>query len=331
MKHKKHLLLFIATITISLIVIGCTYSAISGKSLQADFMSQLLMNLPFCIVIGFIDLGIIYTTYKKLKGRSNLLRIMIDTVLTTFICMLITGLLNYLLSSTFHLLKSILPIIPWNLIVVLQIEIFFYNLQQTEIEKEKALYQFKVLKNQINPHFLFNSLNILASLAYQDASKTNLFAKKLSSVYRYLLTTQEQQTVTLEEELDFVDSYLYLEHIRFGDSFHVEITNHHGNNNRLVIPASVQMLVENALKHNISTTKSPLRIDIAIGDNEITVSNNLQLRNYVHQNGTGLQNLQRQYALYNKRIEIIKNEKEFIVRMPFIPIFLFSGNRAPFF
>lgn len=318
MKYKKYILLFIVTILISLVAIESAYYLVSERSIFDNFIPLLLLNLPFCIAIGFIDLGIIYMIYKRFKNRSNVIRILIDVVLTTLLGVLITGFANYILSSTSNFIKDSLPIIPWNWIIVLQIEIFLYNLRQTEMEKEKALYQFKILKNQINPHFLFNSLNILASLAYQDAAKTNSFAKKLSSVYRYLLTTQEQQTVTLEEELNFVDSYLYLEHIRFGDTFHVEITNNQQNNNRLVIPASVQMLVENALKHNISTTKSPLLINIAIDDNEMIVSNNLQLRNYVNQNGTGLQNLQRQYALYNKHIEIIKNEKEFIVRMPFI-------------
>ena len=318
MKYKKYIFLFIVTILISLVAIESAYYLVSERSILDNFIPLLLLNLPFCIAIGFIDLGIIYMIYKRFKNRSNVIRILIDVVFTTLLGVLITGFANYILSSTSNFIKDSLPIIPWNWIIVLQIEIFFYNLRQTEMEKEKALYQFKILKNQINPHFLFNSLNILASLAYQDAAKTNSFAKKLSSVYRYLLTTQEQQTVTLEEELNFVDSYLYLEYIRFGDSFHVEITNNQQNNNRLVIPASVQMLVENALKHNISTTKSPLLINIAIDDNEMIVSNNLQLRNYVNQNGTGLQNLQRQYALYNKHIEIIKNEKEFIVRMPFI-------------
>ncbi|MCD8183477.1 MAG: histidine kinase [Bacteroides sp.] len=226
--------------------------------------------------------------------------------------------MNYLLSTLSDFWESSLPIIPWNWIIVLQIEIFFYSLRQTEMEKEKALYQFKILKNQINPHFLFNSLNILASLAYQDAEKTNLFAKKLSSVYRYLLTTHEQQTVTLEEELAFAESYLYLERIRFENAFHVEIENDCKKNNRLVIPASVQMLVENAIKHNISTKKCPLIIHITINDAMIIVSNNLQLRNSVNQNGTGLQNLQRQYALYNKRIDVAKNEKEFVVKIPFV-------------
>lgn len=151
-----------------------------------------------------------------------------------------------------------------------------------------------------------------------DTEKTNRFAKKLSTVYRYLLTTHGRATVTVQEELSFVESYLYLEHIRFGDALHVEIEDDLRNHHCLVIPASIQMLVENALKHNISTKKSPLIVHISIGNERITVRNNLQLRNYVASNGAGLKNLQRQYALYGTLVEILKDEKEFVVKLPFV-------------
>ena len=282
-----------------------------------------------CIGLGFIDFGVINLIYKRLKQRNNAVRILVDIVLTTALAVLLTYILNFLLmgghGNFWHILRSSLPVVPWNWIIVLQIEIFFYSLQRSEmekqmavIEKEKALYQFEVLKNQINPHFLFNSLNVLASLAYQDTEKTNRFAKKLSTVYRYLLTTHGRATVTVQEELSFVESYLYLEHIRFGDALHVEIEDDLRNHHCLVIPASIQMLVENALKHNISTKKSPLIVHISIGNEGITVRNNLQLRNYVASNGAGLKNLQRQYALYGTLVEILKDEKEFVVKLPFV-------------
>ena len=123
---------------------------------------------------------------------------------------------------------------------------------------------------------------------------------------------------TVQEELSFVESYLYLEHIRFGDALHVEIEDDLRNHHCLVIPASIQMLVENALKHNISTKKSPLIVHISIGNERITVRNNLQLRNYVASNRAGLKNLQRQYALYGTLVEILKDEKEFVVKLPFV-------------
>ena len=329
MRHKRYIFLFILTVSVSLLVIGCVYNVISGKPWYANIMVQLFLNLPLCIGLGFIDFGVINLIYKRLKQRNNAVRILVDIVLTTALAVLLTYILNFLLmgghGNFWHILRNSLPVVPWNWIIVLQIEIFFYSLQRSEmekqmavIEKEKALYQFEVLKNQINPHFLFNSLNVLASLAYQDTEKTNRFAKKLSTVYRYLLTTHGRATVTVQEELSFVESYLYLEHIRFGDALHVEIEDDLRNHHCLVIPASIQMLVENALKHNISTKKSPLIVHISIGNEGITVRNNLQLRNYVASNGAGLKNLQRQYALYGTLVEILKDEKEFVVKLPFV-------------
>ena len=329
MRHKRYIFLFILTVSVSLLVIGCVYNVISGKPWYANIMGQFFLNLPLCIGLGFIDFGVINLIYKRLKQRNNAVRILVDIVLTTALAVLLTYILNFLLmgghGNFWHILRSSLPVVPWNWIIVLQIEIFFYSLQRSEmekqmavIEKEKALYQFEVLKNQINPHFLFNSLNVLASLAYQDTEKTNRFAKKLSTVYRYLLTTHGRAMVTVQEELAFVESYLYLEHIRFGDALHVEIEDDLRNHHCLVIPASIQMLVENALKHNISTKKSPLIVHISIGNEGITVRNNLQLRNYVTSNGAGLKNLQRQYALYGTLVEILKDEKEFVVKLPFV-------------
>ena len=322
MKQKKNLFIFIAAISISLMVFGCIYNIVSGKSLQVNLLYQFMINLPLGIAIGFLNLGIINFTYKRLRNIRNAVRILVDLAVTTLLSILISFSLNYLLSdasrSAGHILGNSLPIIPWNWTIVLLIELFFYSLRQTEIEKEKALYQFKILKNQINPHFLFNSLNVLASLAYQDAAKTNLFAKRLSNVYRYLLTTQEQPTVTLAEELCFVDSYLYLEEIRFGETLQVWIENGKTQQNKIVIPASLQVLVENALKHNISTSKSPLTIYITILADGVSVSNNLQLRSYVTQNGTGLKNLQCQYSLYGKSIGITNENGWFTVKIPFI-------------
>jgi two-component system LytT family sensor kinase len=329
MKHKKYIFLFILTICISLFVFGCIYNLVSGNPWNKNFMPQFFLNFPLCIGMGLLDFWIISLIYKRLKSCNNAIRILVDMTLTTVLGVLLTYVLNALLISgrtdAWDILRGSLPVIPWNWIIVLQIEIFFYSLQRAEIEKqlvviekEKALYQFEVLKNQINPHFLFNSLNVLASLAYQDAEKTNRFAKKLSTVYRYLLTTHGRPTVTLQEELSFVESYLYLEHIRFGDALNVEIEDDLKNHQRLVIPASIQMLVENALKHNISTKKSPLVIRIAIDGEGIAVRNNLQLRNSVTSNGAGLENLQRQYALYGGRIEVMETDGEFVVRLPFI-------------
>ena len=159
---------------------------------------------------------------------------------------------------------------------------------------------------------------IRQALAYEDAEKTNRFAKKLSGVYRYLLTTHDRPQVSVGEELDFVDAYLYLERIRFGDALRVAIVDCEIWHERKIVPVSVQMLVENALKHNIATSEMPLTIHIIIDSDGIVVTNNLQRRSCVVRNGMGLRNLQHQYALYNRRIEIESSDTSFIVKIPYL-------------
>lgn len=315
---RKYAILYIVMIIVSLFVTVAVSVFARFGTLPDRFFIQFLINIPFCLLFGIFDLYIVrYNTIK-----SNTLRISVNLLITTSIALILPSFINYCsgLPSIKEAIKASILVIPWNWLVVLQIELFYFNLKQVEVEKEKNLYQFEALKNQVNPHFLFNCLNVLSSLAYQDAGKTNLFTKKLSSVYRYLLTTHERQTVTLEEELLFTDSYLFLEQIRFGEALQVSINNNGKNQHKSIIPASIQLLVENAIKHNISTNESPLIIHVKVETNGVTVSNNLQLRNYVTQNGMGLNNLKKQYSLYKQEINIVKTETNFTVKLPFIEL-----------
>ena len=216
------------------------------------------------------------------------------------------------------LIRSALPAIPWNWVVTLLIELFFYNNRQQEIEREKANYQLFALRNQINPHFLFNSLNVLASLAYTDGEKANIFTKRLSAVYRYLLSNRDNRTVGIDEELDFTNKYLYLEQVRFGDSIKVSTDDMRSGKTGSIIPASIQMLVENAIKHNMFSKELPLELKIVITDTEITVSNNLRPRNTSAGTGIGLQNIERQYALHNKQVTVSRTGTDFKVTIPVI-------------
>lgn len=314
---RKNALLYTVMIIVSLFVTVAVAVFARFGTLPDTFFIQFLINIPFCLLFGMFDLYVI----RHNTLRNNTLRVCVNLLITTSVALVLPSLVNYCFSdppSVKEAIKDSILIIPWNWLVVLQIELFYFNLRQMEVEKEKNRYQFEALKNQVNPHFLFNCLNVLSSLAYQDAGKTNLFAKKLSSVYRYLLATHERQTVTLEEELSFTDAYLYLEQIRFGEALQVSVDNSGGHRHRSIIPASIQMLVENAIKHNISTCESPLVIRIRVDADGVTVSNNLQLRNYVARSGMGLKNLEKQYRLYRQEIGIVKTETDFTVRLPFI-------------
>ncbi|WP_297072879.1 sensor histidine kinase [uncultured Duncaniella sp.] len=316
MQHK-YIVLFIIVISISFIPFIGIYSLMSDK--PENLMDSLLTNLPVCLLIGGFD----YFFIKKTAGlpiANNSIRLIIDLIATTTTCVFIICVLNYLLTdfTVRDLIRSALPAIPWNWVVTLLIELFFYNNRQQEIEREKANYQLFALRNQINPHFLFNSLNVLASLAYTDGEKANIFTKRLSAVYRYLLSNRDNRTVGIDEELDFTNKYLYLEQVRFGDSIKVSTDDMRSGKTGSIIPASIQMLVENAIKHNMFSKELPLELKIVITDTEITVSNNLRPRNTSAGTGIGLQNIERQYALHNKQVTVSRTGTDFKVTIPVI-------------
>ena len=325
---KKNILPFVLLISISLLACIIVFASLDGQISGINVLQNFVWNLPIGLLIGFIDYKIIVYSHRWHTSFSIwrvLGDILISDVLLGFLSVGYIFADTYLRGIEIHFSQRIILSTFCNSIIMLIAEIYFYNQRYLEnkarlatIEKEKAQYQFEALKNQINPHFLFNSLNVLSALAYQDAGKANLFAKKLSSVYRYLLSTHEMIKVPLQEELDFVESYTYLEQIRFGDTLHITMEYEQEALSRYIVPASIQMLVENALKHNINTSQSPLEITIRINRDSVCVTNNLQLRNSVSKNHIGLQNLEKQYRIHGKHIEVRKSASDFTVKLPLL-------------
>lgn len=205
--------------------------------------------------------------------------------------------------------------------------IYFYinKLRESELEAEQLKKinveaQFEALRSQINPHFLFNCLNALSSLVYKDPAVSAKFISHLSNVYRYLLFYQEKKLVSLKEELDFLDAYLYLLKIRFGENIKIELEKIEDTEHFQVAPASLQMLIENAIKHNVVSQKNPLSITLKREGDSISVINNLQEK-ITKEASTfvGLRNITRRYAfLTDKQVNIDKTETEFKVTIPLL-------------
>ncbi|MFD2556103.1 sensor histidine kinase [Sphingobacterium tabacisoli] len=325
---RKQAIAFIFVVSTLLIFFYYVFQTLTGE--ERDFLPFFFINIIPCTLIASIDFLIVDAIYTYLKIRNIYLRVTVDLLVASLCSVGVLLLGNFILQlfatveGDAEALKSAIFIVLWNSIVVLLIEILFYNRRQLEaerqmaaMEREKIQYHYEALKAQINPHFLFNSLNVLASLAYEDAEKANIFAKKMSGIYRYLLLTNERTTVTLKEELAFLESYLFLEQVRFENALFVTIHNPMDINKSL-IPVSLQLLVENAIKHNITSSGQPLHIQIEISASDVTVSNNLQLRSTADSGGVGLKNLQKQYALQGRAIEIIPTRTHFAVIIPFI-------------
>ena len=201
--------------------------------------------------------------------------------------------------------------------------LFFKNwkaatIQQEELKRAHLALQYQSLKDQVRPHFLFNSLSSLASLINSDTDKATQFVHKLSDVYRYVLEQRENELVPLKDDLKFMEDYIFLQKIRFGENLQVN-TDLDLDGSRMVIPLSLQMLVDNAIKHNEISSDHPLVITItSTGNGHVIVKNNLQ-RKEISENslGTGLENLRKQMGYYSDDPLLVQEEAEaFIVRMP---------------
>lgn len=192
-------------------------------------------------------------------------------------------------------------------------------LQIEQLNKEKLEAQLNSLKQQISPHFLFNSLSTLSSIVTDKSSKDYIL--KLSNVYRYLLGLKDENVATLEDELNFINSYLHILHERFEDGLRIKIDIDNTLSQQLLPPMALQLLIENAIKHNIVSLDMPLEVNIYTEDGtSLVVTNNLQPKITIEEStGKGLYNINKRYQLIaNKSIELYKTETSFVVKIPLL-------------
>ncbi|WP_103867110.1 sensor histidine kinase [Aquimarina sp. I32.4] len=214
--------------------------------------------------------------------------------------------------------------------VVIIFNLFYYSLEQKKelenkmdrLKKEMITSKYKSLKDQISPHFLFNSLNTLTSLMYEDRDLASDFVSRLATCYRYILDNREEDLVSLEKELNFLDSFIFMMNIRHEGALSIK-TNISINPKEYIIPTlSLQMLVENALKHNYYSKEKPLEINIVTTDNHtIIIKNNLHIRKQDKESTQlGLKNISNRYSFYtDKEIIITSDNTHFMVTIPLLP------------
>ncbi len=220
-----------------------------------------------------------------------------------------------------------ISIIPTAIVTLVYESAYFFdewkkNVQKTEsLARENVQSQLETLKNQLDPHFLFNSLNTLASLIDCENRPAGEYLERLADVYRYVLTSRHKNTVTLEEEMAFLDDYIYLNKVRFRGNLQVTKDISPEAYQQLVAPLSLQMLVENAIKHNVVSKERPLRIRIMQeGGAYLSIANNVQEKAILETSTkVGLQNIVNRYKLLSdEEIEIRKDEHIFKVRIPLL-------------
>ncbi len=196
------------------------------------------------------------------------------------------------------------------------------NTQLLKLQKENLQSQFEVLKQQVNPHFLFNSLNVLTSLIKVDADLAEKFTERLSKVYRHVLENKDKDVIALSTEMEFLKAYIFLLDIRFANKIVVDIRFKEKDfDGYYVVPLALQLLIENAIKHNTFSKKSPLKIEMFIDKNNyLNIINNLQNReSQMNSTGVGVVNISKRYSLLTEKEPVFEmTNKEFIAKIPLI-------------
>jgi len=295
-----------------------------------------LLSLAAAFMIAYPDLFIIrYMNRSFPWSRKTFRRILIQTGLTLLVAIagssLITAfshLINPYNEGLFSVMVTNgLIISVCNIIIMVILEAWIVFMESSEskrktksLEKELSQIRFEVLKNQINPHFMFNSLNVLSGLIDKDTGKAQEFIDEFSHIYRYVIETIEKPVVLVKEELDFARSYMFLQQMRYGDQLKFEVDLPSSALAQYLPPLSLQVILENAIKHNLVSEEKPLHIEISMNENHLVVRNDLQPKmTGGRSTRLGQENLLKRYALISREVPEFRVEtKHYQASLPLI-------------
>ncbi|HRW95076.1 MAG TPA: histidine kinase [Bacteroidales bacterium] len=303
-----------------------------------EILTGLLRNYPLALLMIMLDLLLVWMLVRHIDyGEKPMLRTMLEIsglLVIAFCSAILMKVMSPQLQGTiedsffnYSFWYTALAAMFFNMIIIAGMDIYAYygRVQKKALDleigkKNKARFQYQQLKRQLNPHFLFNSLNSLDYLIHTDADKASDYVRKLASLYRHFLKVGEEETIILKDELDFVQLYIDLLSQRFDNSLLVTYDVQPEDMQKHIVPCSLQLLVENATKHNIVSKDKPLEIHIATRDGCLVVSNNIQPKTYrVASTGVGLKNIRGQYlSVFQKDITITNDRQSFQVKLPLL-------------
>lgn len=291
---------------------------------------SLAISFPFMLLIAWVDYKLVsFINHSSWFLKHLTIRIVFEGVIISALAALFVifgnipfrqehSIWEYLASMQYG--EAVVASILLNVFAVTVIEFFIQNRKNQELQETNSKMQYQQLKSQINPHFLFNSLNVLVSLINKDGKRATDYTKKLSEVYRYVLTHDLEDTVLVGDELEFISNYIEILQIRFGDGLKFVSEIKESDTHRLIPPMSLQVLIENIVKHNAVTLSNPLTIHLSSDNECLIVSNNIIPRFKVEESmGIGLENLKEKYHIISgKTVVVEQNEKEFTVKLPLL-------------
>jgi hypothetical protein len=328
-------------ISISIFLVLLLIRLITGNKVAFDH--ALLVNFGYNMLYGFslyfVNAAIFIYLDKVFKAdRFTPKRILIGFV-ASFLCsigviFLLRIFEDVLVEGTSFTdflnreqLSNYLVAVIITFIVTLAFHAFYFYKAYAEnkVKEQKVIAgtasaQFESLKNQIDPHFLFNSLNVLSSLIEENPDNAQKFTTSLSKIYRYVLEQKDKELVSVAEELSFAKTYMNLLKMRFENSISYELPTDYDNPEAKVVPLSLQLLLENTIKHNVASEQKPLHIKIYIENNYLIVENNLQKKEVLQdRKGVGLQNIVNRYGLISERKVLVEQtETAFKVKIPIL-------------
>lgn len=319
-------------IWISAVCIGTLASIPKLFRLRMEF-GELLIDISisslFTIFVWYYNLANLPELSERPKQIKFYGKRLVKSLLTGIVIMVLFVSIHQILLPKYEL-ESMLTMYEFRgMIINIMINLFLYLIYQnyvtnkvnTELEKTKSdniNSQFELLKQQINPHFLFNSLNTLKSMVEMQDEKSADYIVMLSDFYRSSLEKRKENYISLEQEIKALSAFIFLLESRFEEGINLKIDIPKQYNNSVLPPFALQLLIENGIKHNIVSLAQPLCIDIYIENNHIIVENNLQLKRSVEQStGIGLNNIKQRYLqTFGKTVQIIKEPNYFKVKLP---------------
>lgn len=315
--------------SIALAILASIPKLFDAMSTFSDLVINSSITLLFSIFIWYYN---IYSLPKFSAQRTNRGLFNWKLLLSVILGILVMVILVIAHQELFQVSKMDAPImfelrgILINLIVYMFLHLLFQNYQTQrmgiELEQTHAMNlgaQYELLKQQVNPHFLFNSLNTLKSMVDIQDPHSSDFILKLSDFYRFTLDNRKLDLISLREELQILDSYVYLLKARFEDGFIVENNIGDKQYDSAIPPFTLQLLIENCIKHNVVSLDKPLQIQLYTEGDFLIIENQIQLKRGVLSTGVGLDNINQRFMhLVHKEIEIDKNETTFKVKIPLI-------------
>ncbi len=341
-KHIMRLVIF-ASLIFQVFIIA--YNHFNGFYVQTSFMTfvrsfaqGVIISIAVIFLIVYFDLiSIQYLNKTHRWKEKSMQRILLLLLYSAFFSILLSAVfsgISYLINfgemAFIKLFRGNVQILfVVNLIALAVLEAYIYydegqkaRLKTQMLEKELSEIKFEELKSQLEPHFLFNSLNVLSGLIETNPPKARLFAEKLSEVYRYILETIDKPVIKLGKELEFVESYLFLQKIRYGEHLTCNIVLSSEYMEWSLPPLSLQILIENALKHNIVNRVNPLLIEIENEKSVIIMKNNFQPKtSHNRSSRVGQINLLKRYTMISEqKPKFILENGYYIVKLPLINI-----------